>query len=107
VLCRTYGSLEKSYEAAASYGTKVESGRELKIENGKLKVDKTTVAKACSNETTNASKAAGQGIVKKPVKAERERKLKLKKKKRNKKTKRNKTVNKNGNMREKRIRGKP
>ncbi|KAA6326022.1 hypothetical protein EZS27_024825 [termite gut metagenome] len=30
VLCCAYGSLEKSYEAAASYGAKVESGK-LKV----------------------------------------------------------------------------
>ncbi|KAA6349675.1 hypothetical protein EZS27_002913 [termite gut metagenome] len=38
VLCRSYGSIEKSYEAAASYGAKegvrVESGK-LKVESGK------------------------------------------------------------------------
>jgi hypothetical protein len=46
VLCRAYGSLRKSDKAAASYGKKVESrklkvesGRELKMEKGKLKVE--------------------------------------------------------------------
>ncbi|KAA6329897.1 hypothetical protein EZS27_021339 [termite gut metagenome] len=110
VLCRTYGSLEKSYEAAASYGKKVESGK-LKVESEELKRNKVTVA--CinegrgTNETAGANKAAGRGIAKEPVKAKQAKKLKLKKKKGNKKTKINKKVNKNRNMREKRIRGKP
>ncbi|KAA6333323.1 hypothetical protein EZS27_018253 [termite gut metagenome] len=79
VLCHTYSSLEKSYEAAASYGAKVESGK-LKIESEELKKDKATVAKAvarvCLNGTTNISEAAERGIAKEPVKAERAKKLK-------------------------------
>jgi hypothetical protein len=114
MLCRTYGSLEKSYGAAASYGAKVESGK-LKAESEELKKDKVTTVKvvsmACPNETKNTSEAAGRGIAKELVRAEQTRKLKGKSKKGNKKTKANKKVNKNGNkngnMREKRIRGKP
>jgi hypothetical protein len=49
VLCHTYGSLEKSYEAAASYGAKervrVESGK-LKVESEELKREKVTAVKA-------------------------------------------------------------
>ncbi|KAA6352549.1 hypothetical protein EZS27_000001, partial [termite gut metagenome] len=86
VLCRTYSSIEKSYEAAASYGAKerlkAESGK-LKVKSGDLKKDKVTEER---------------GIAKEPVKAGRVRKLKKKGKKK---------VNKNGKKREKRIRGKP
>jgi hypothetical protein len=107
VLCRTYGSPEKSYEAAASYGAKVENGKREKIESGKLKVeseglkkDKVTAAKVVSmarpNETRDTGETAGRGIAREPVKAKQARKLKAKKK-----------VNKNGNKRKKRIRGKP
>jgi hypothetical protein len=91
MLCRTYGSLEKSYEAAASYGAKeggrVESGK-LKIESEELKKDKATATKevACINEGTSTSgtvrvgEAAGRSIAKEPEKAERARKLKGNKK---------------------------
>ncbi|KAA6351543.1 hypothetical protein EZS27_001066 [termite gut metagenome] len=110
MLCRTYGSIEKSYEAAASYGTKIESGK-LKMESEELKKDKTTatkaVARACPNETKGASKATGQGISKEPMKAGQIRKLKAKKKKRDKRININKKGNKNGKKKEKRIRGKP
>jgi hypothetical protein len=120
-LCRTYGSPEKSYEAAASYGgrvesgkLKVESGREWEVKKGKLKVeseelkkDKVTTAKACPNETACASKTARQSIDKEQRKGERARKLKAKEKKRNKEININKKVNKNGKKKAKRIRGKP
>jgi hypothetical protein len=92
VLCRTYGSLEKSYEAAASYGAKVESGK-LKVESEEFKKDKVTeveaVARACPNKATGANEAAGKDIAKEPVKAERAKKLKAKKKKGKREIKRN------------------
>jgi hypothetical protein len=114
VLCRTYGSPEKSYESAASYGGKVENGK-LKVESEKSKRDKATVTKeiACINEGMGASdtvcaiETAGRGIAKEQGKAEPIRKLNVKGKKGKRKIKRNKKVSKNGRGKEKRIRGNP
>jgi hypothetical protein len=100
VLCHTYGSIEKSYEAAASYGTKIESGK-LKMESEELKKDKVTAAKADTNERTSKIETKERGFAIEQSKTERVRKLKGKRKKGNKK------VSKSVNKREKRIRGKP
>jgi hypothetical protein len=92
VLCRAYGSIEKSYEAAASYGAKkrvgvgVESGK-LKVESEGLKKDRITTTKVDTNERMGTIETKGRGFANEQLKTERARKLKRKEKNKNKKRK--------------------
>ncbi|KAA6352657.1 hypothetical protein EZS27_000109 [termite gut metagenome] len=74
VLCRTYSSIEKSYEAAASYGAKervrVESGK-LKVESEELKREKVTAVKAERVRKVKTKGGKGSKKIKKKIKGNR------------------------------------
>ncbi|KAA6349043.1 hypothetical protein EZS27_003530 [termite gut metagenome] len=79
VLCRTYGSVKKSYEAVANYGAKervrVESGK-LKVESEELKKDKVTAVKVDTNKRMDTIETKGRDFVKEQLKTERGKKVK-------------------------------